>query len=457
MKKVEKRKRRQIECKLVETVATTNEKKIKNDQPTKLSEESIEEIDPINEGILESLPVDDVEINDVPEEAVVGFEVLGADADVRKRNKVNVVLPSWLANPTVVSTSIAKSAADIATESDVDNISQIAYLAPFIRGSLKEMNITRLFPVQTAVVPWILEAHTKPDPFRPRDICVSAPTGSGKTLAFAIPLVQLLSQRVKRKIRALVVLPVAELALQVFRVFKKLCEKTDLTVCLLSNQAAFHVEQEKLVELYKGEYFSKVDIVVTTPGRLVDHLHATKGFCLKSLQFLVIDEADRIMDAVFQNWLYHLDAHVRATSDQLLSGRAAPLCYNELELGSVSQPHKLLFSATLSQDPEKLQNLRLFQPKLFTSVLEGLDELREKYAAQIEENNKTIGRGEFIGKYTTPAELTEKFCLTESRLKPLTLFALIKEHQWTKFLCFTNSVESSGRYRQIVTHSIHFI
>lgn len=444
MKKVEKRKRKQLESSKQTTVATDDAPQKEKKSKEEFIDLVEDEIDPINEGISIANPLDEVADNDISEDVASGFKVLGEDADARKRQKVEVVLPSWLAHPTVVSTSIAKISSD--TDPADDNIAQITYLSPQLRGALKEMNITRLFPVQTAVVPWILEAHSKPEPFRPRDICVSAPTGSGKTLAFAIPVVQLLSQRVERKIRALVVLPVAELALQVFKVFKKLCEKTDLTVCLLSNQAAFHVEQEKLVELYKGEYFSKVDIVITTPGRLVDHLHATKGFCLKSLQFLVIDEADRIMDAVFQNWLYHLDAHVRATSDQLLSGRAAPLCYNELELGCGLQPHKLLFSATLSQDPEKLQNLRLFQPKLFTSVLASLDELREKYATQADNDTKALARGEFIGKYTTPAELTEKFCLTESRLKPLTLFSLVKEYQWTKFLCFTNSVESSGRY-----------
>ncbi|XP_065361350.1 probable ATP-dependent RNA helicase Dbp73D [Calliphora vicina] len=440
LKKVEKRKRKQIKTKEdIDELESgrLQEKQLKEDESLKVVEDKQEdEVDPINEGIEQYSE----NIADGGENSG-GFAVLGDENVLRKRQSVDVVLPSWLAHPTIVSTSIATT-----TETeDETNISQMPYLAPHIRGTLKEMNISRLFPVQLAVVPWILESHSKPAPFRPRDICVSAPTGSGKTLAFAIPVVQLLSQRVERKIRALVILPVAELALQVFRVFKKLCDKTDLTVCLLSTQVPFQVEQDKLVEHYKGKYFSKVDIIVTTPGRLVDHLHATKGFCLKSLQFLVIDEADRIMDAVFQNWLYHLDAHVRTTSDQLLSGRAAPLCYNELETSCGSQPHKLLFSATLSQDPEKLQSLRLFQPKLFTSVLDSIQELRQKYADAHAENEVNMARGEFIGKYTTPAELTEKYCITEGRLKPLTLFSLIKEYQWTKFLCFTNSVESSGR------------
>ncbi|XP_017483231.1 PREDICTED: probable ATP-dependent RNA helicase Dbp73D [Rhagoletis zephyria] len=439
LQKVEKRKRKKSTVELLDVESKRNETKV---QPTSADVNEAKNAS-ADETVSIGADVDPI-VGDVPDVETTHFQVLGEDVDTSKPKKVNMVLPAWLAHPTVISTAIAPKSGPAADESV---ITKLTYLAPHIRHALKEMHMTRLFPVQTAVVPWLLEAHAKPPPFRPRDICVSAPTGSGKTLAFAIPVVQLLADRVERKIRALVVLPVAELALQVFKVFKKLCEKTDLTVCLLSKKFPFAQEQEKLVECYKGKYYSKVDILVTTPGRLVDHLHATKGFCLKSLRFLVIDEADRIMDAVFQNWLYHLDEHVRATSDQLLSGRAAPLCYRELEISCATQPHKLLFSATLSQDPEKLQNLRLFQPKLFTSVLANLSELQEKFAdaINIEQQDNQLNRGEFIGKYTTPAELTERYCITENRIKPLTLFALINENEWTKFLCFTNSADASSR------------
>ncbi|XP_055845055.1 probable ATP-dependent RNA helicase Dbp73D [Episyrphus balteatus] len=363
------------------------------------------------------------------------FQVLGSNVFDRKP-KVEMVLPPWLAHPTVIATSIVES-----SEQEDSFVSKADYLSDHLKESLKELSIDNLFPVQKSVIPWVLTAHSKPYPFRPRDICVSAPTGSGKTLAFAVPIVQLLENRVEKKIRALVVLPVAELALQVYKVFKKLTDKTNLSVCLLTKSNPFPLEQQKLVESYKGKFYSKADIVITTPGRLVEHLHATNGFCLKSLKFLVIDEADRIMNQVHHNWLYHLDNHVKTTSDMLLSGRTAPLCIHELESVACNQPHKMLFSATLSQDPEKLQGIRLFQPKLFTSVLTNLDELKEKF---VEARTAEI-REEFIGKYTTPAELTEKYCLTESRIKPLTLYSLITENNWTKFLCFTNSVESSGR------------
>lgn len=59
-------------------------------------------------------------------------------------------------------------------------------------------------------------------------------------------------------------------------------------------------------------YYSLVDIIVTTPGRLVDHLQSTSGFTLKHLRFLVIDEADRVIENVQNDWLYHLYAHINS-------------------------------------------------------------------------------------------------------------------------------------------------
>lgn len=149
------------------------------------------------------------------------------------------------------------------------------------------------------------------------------------------------------------------------------------------------------------------------------------------------------MDAVFQNWLYHLDSHVKETTDQLLAGTQAPLCYAELEASFGKQPHKLLFSATLSQDPEKLQNLRLFQPRLFTTVFT-MPIMKEGNGEDADADANPDG-GQFVGKYTTPAELTEQYCVTELRLKPLTLFALVQKYQWKRFLCFTNSTDQANR------------
>lgn len=99
-------------------------------------------------------------------------------------------------------------------------------------------------------------------------------------------------------------------------------------------------------------------------------------------------------------------------------------------------PQKLLFSATLSQDPEKLQRLSLFQPKLFTSVVE-----RDSDTEQKTEETSSV----FIGKYTTPRELTEKYVICSMDLKPLVLYKLIENENLTKTLIFTNSADSVHR------------
>lgn len=383
------------------------------------------EVDPA----VEAMEVDNIqESSDVQKDA---FVVLGNDK-FETAPKVDMMLPPWLAHPTIISN-------DLSTESST-SIADLSYINDDVKEILTKMGIAKLFPVQSAVIPWILNVNKKPTPFRPRDICVSAPTGSGKTLAYAIPIVQMLLNRVERKVRALIVLPVNELAVQVMKVLKKLCETTRLSCVLLTKFVPFETEQFSLVGQCDGEHYSKADIVIATTGRLVEHIHSTKGFSLKSLKYLVMDEADRIMEQIHNNWLYHLDRHVKDESDNILSGQTFQLCYRDLCNVAMKQPQKMLFSATLSQDPEKLQDLRLFQPKLFTSILGNLISTND------DDHSKGANvRGDFVGKFTTPAELTENYCITEEKLKPLTLYSLIKENNWNRFLCFTNSGDTAHR------------
>ena len=146
---------------------------------------------------------------------------------------------------------------------------------------LKENQITYFFPVQRQVIPHLLKRNKY---FRPSDLCVSAPTGSGKTLAFVLPLVQLLSDRVVPRVRALVVLPVQDLAMQVFKVFQAYSSANHLRVKLISGQKSFAQEQVELVvhddnaSIDQGVYHSLADIVVATPGRLVDHIQVKFQF-----------------------------------------------------------------------------------------------------------------------------------------------------------------------------------
>ncbi|XP_046996978.1 ATP-dependent RNA helicase DDX51 [Schistocerca americana] len=359
------------------------------------------------------------------------FTVLGSDSFAKKQ-KVKRVLPSWLANPSVVSVNLKE------LHTTVDDIGG---LDEDIVAEMKENHITHLFPVQAQVIPWLLSSANKPSMYWPSDICVSAPTGSGKTLAFVLPIVQILRKRVIPCIRALIILPVQDLATQVYKVFKTYCSVTNLKVALITGQKSFVMEQQQLIKINStfGPQ-SLVDIVVTTPGRLVDHLKSTPNFSLKHLRFLVIDEADRVMECIQNDWLYHVNKNIYGNDEQPIPPPLTPATLKTMR----PPPQKLLFSATLSQDPEKLQLLGLFQPKLFTSVVSQEKVPDEPLVGEL--------RGEFIGKYTTPAELKEKFCIVTPETKPLVLYYLITSHRWKQVLCFVDSQRAAHRLSLLLKH-----
>jgi ATP-dependent RNA helicase DDX51/DBP6 len=161
---------------------------------------------------------------------------------------------------------------------------------PKLMNNLKKSGIVELFPVQHFVIPYIL---------RGRDVGVCAPTGSGKTLSYLIPIIQSLIGRSVVRLRALIVLPTRDLAEQVYQVALQFCKGTGIKCAAIYGHVPFKVDQETLID---GEE-SAVDVVIATPGRLVDHLRETNRFTLQHLRFLVIDEADRLQMESFQDWI----------------------------------------------------------------------------------------------------------------------------------------------------------
>uniref|UniRef100_A0A8D1W084 ATP-dependent RNA helicase n=1 Tax=Sus scrofa TaxID=9823 RepID=A0A8D1W084_PIG len=398
--------------------------------------------------------------------------------------KVQPFLPVWLAQPSCVGKNV--------TEGQVP-IEDIPEVHPDLQKKLHAQGISSYFPVQAAVIPALLESTAcgflvSRGGYRPSDLCVSAPTGSGKTLAFVIPVVQALLHRAVCQVRALVVLPTKELAQQVSKVFNVYTDATPLRVALVTGQKSLAKEQESLVQKTPHGFRCLADIVVATPGRLVDHVDQTQGFSLQHLRFLIIDEADRMIDSMHQSWLPRVMAAafpgegtkgplallqrtqlqaVTAARYLVLSSvllcvqgscpePSLPLsptlrhtppgagvgsgCFPSTLLSfSISCPQmplqKLLFSATLTQNPEKLQQLGLYQPRLFsTGSAPGgprdpdVDEDRDSG-----------------GKYTFPAGLTHHYIPCSLRLKPLVILHLILEMNFSRVLCFTNSRENSHR------------
>ncbi|KAM0736078.1 putative ATP-dependent RNA helicase Dbp73D [Formica fusca] len=342
------------------------------------------------------------------------FVVLGTKSR-KKQREVKRVLPDWLAHPEVI-------CADLNSGPSLEELNSVldAKLIEVLRAN----GIVKLFPVQSSIIKWLHKCNMDRKLGRwLRDTCVSAPTGSGKTLAYVLPIVQELQTRLVPKIRCLIVLPVQELAAQVHKVMVTYTSHTNLKVGLLSGAFSFEQEQSSIIKkTERGKYLSTVDIIIATPGRLVDHILKTPGFSFDSLRFLVIDEADRAAE-----WIQYLpEPHFRVPI----------LTLGNIHSSKIIPAQKLLFSATLSQDPEKLSWLGLFQPILFTTVVTDQD---------TDVNLDEIA-GDFIGRYTSPGELTELAVECTAEYKPVALYQLLTRHNTiSKTLVFTNSGHTAHR------------
>lgn len=153
--------------------------------------------------------------------------------------------------------------------------------------AIEEMKFETMTEIQQRAVPPAMAG---------RDILGAAKTGSGKTLAFLIPAVEMLSAlrfKPRNGTGVIVVSPTRELALQIFGVARELMQFHSQTFGIVIGGANRRAEVEKLT---KG-----VNLLIATPGRLLDHLQNTQGFVFKNCKALVIDEADRILEVGFED------------------------------------------------------------------------------------------------------------------------------------------------------------
>lgn len=284
---------------------------------------------------------------------------------------------------------------------------KVPFLHHRLKSALENMGISDLFPVQVAV--W--QETLGPGNFE-RDLCINSPTGSGKTLAYALPIVQKLSTRVVEGIHALVVVPTRDLALQVKQVFDAIALPLGLRVGLAIAQSSrseslVHMAMPFDSDIVRSQ--TDVDILVATPGKLMDHIHeaAVTGFTLKHLKYLVVDETDRMLRESYQDWLPNV---LKLTVTRC----------GGVERGFKPYPRlaKMVLSATLTQDPGKLVQLNLHHP-LFLSA------------------------GKM--RYQLPENLESYKLICERKVKPLYLAALLKSMGEEKCIVFTKSVDSTHR------------
>jgi ATP-dependent RNA helicase RhlE len=180
-------------------------------------------------------------------------------------------------------------------------------------------------PIQTEAIPVIFEGC---------DLLAGAQTGTGKTAAFALPIVQLLSETIppekRRRPRALVLVPTRELAAQVSEQMQNYGRRLSLRSTTIYGGVNIRAQIERL---HRG-----VDIVVATPGRLLDHAERAT-INLTRIEFLVLDEADRMLDLGFIDDILKVAEYLPA------------------------QRQTMLFSATYSQSIKQLADELLDQPR----------------------------------------------------------------------------------------------
>jgi ATP-dependent RNA helicase DDX47/RRP3 len=222
-----------------------------------------------------------------------------------------------------------------------------------------------------------IQERVLPDALKGRDIIGLAETGSGKTGAFCLPVLQrLLENPVRGAVFAVFLAPTRELAFQIHQVVEGLGQSMGATsVCIVGGVPM----TQQSIALGRNPH-----IIVATPGRLLDHLTNTKGFHLRKLNYLVLDEADRMLSLDFEQEL------------------------NELLQVIPEERRTLLFSATMTSKVQKLQRACLKDPV----------------------------KVEVSTKFQTPKQLLQNYLFIPAKYKDCYLTYLINEHAGQSVLVF---------------------
>jgi len=209
---------------------------------------------------------------------------------------------------------------------------------PALLEGIEASNYENATPVQEQVIPPILQG---------RDVIASAQTGTGKTAAFLLPVMnQLLKNYKDGTVGALIVVPTRELAIQIAQHIEGLSYFTNLSSIAIygGSDAQNFVAEKKALQM-------GADIVVCTPGRLIAHLNM--GYVnFKQLQFLVLDEADRMLDMGFQEDLNKILTHIPATRQTLLFSATMPEKIRALARKILRDPAEI--NIAISKPPEKI-------------------------------------------------------------------------------------------------------
>jgi ATP-dependent RNA helicase DDX27 len=207
--------------------------------------------------------------------------------------------------------------------------------------SFLTMNLSR--PIHKALAnlgfssPTPIQAATIPVALLGKDVVGNAVTGSGKTAAFTIPMLERLLYREKGKhaaaTRCLVLVPTRELAVQCYEVGSKLAAHTDIRFCLVVGGLSLKSQEATLR--------TRPDVIIATPGRLIDHLRNSPSFALDALDVLVLDEADRMLSDGFADELAEIIKACPISRQTMLFSATMTDTVDELVKMSLNKPVRL--------------------------------------------------------------------------------------------------------------------
>ncbi|KAJ6189616.1 hypothetical protein N7519_004524 [Penicillium mononematosum] len=275
------------------------------------------------------------------------------------------------------------------TEGKLQKFTELNLSEKTMQG-INDMGFTTMTEIQQRTVPPLLAG---------RDVLGAAKTGSGKTLAFLLPAIEMLHAlrfKPRNGTGVLVVSPTRELALQIFGVARELMAHHSQTYGIVIGGANRRAEAEKLM---KG-----VNLLVATPGRLLDHLQNTQGFVFKNLKTLVIDEADRILEVGFEDEIRQI-----------------------VKILPSEERQTMLFSATQTTKVEDLARISLRPGPLYINV----DHSKE---------------------HSTVAGLEQGYVVCEADKRFLLLFSFLKRNLKKKIIVFFSSCNCVKYHAELLNY-----